>query len=139
MLHFRGMRIAHADGQQQVQKELLRRRFAESLASTQVQTTTSVNATISCLPTPPAQYRHWNRREVEHGGPDVLEMTSTNHSVTTVGDSSVQYPFTSYESGAVGQKPSSGANGSETSFSTSRLGSNWIKGGIDQDSQMSAF
>ena len=135
MLHIRGMHIAHADGQQQVQKELLRRRYAESFASTQVQTTTnsSMNATIACLPTPPAQYRHWSRREVGHEGVDVLEMNSTNHSVTTVGDSSVQYPFVSYGNGAMGKKPSFGANGSETSFGTSRSGSKWNKGGMDQD------
>lgn len=134
MMRFRGMRIAHTDGQQQVQKELLRRRYAESLASTQIQTITndSVNATITCLPTPPAQYRHCNRREVGHGGLDVLEMTSTNYSVTTVGDSAVQYPFARYGSGAIGKEPSFGANGSETSFG-SRSGLNWNKGGIDQD------
>jgi hypothetical protein len=100
MLHLRGMRIAHADGQQQVQKELLRRRYAESLASTQVQTN-STNPIFTCLPVPPPQYRHWNRREMDHRGPDIIEMTSTSHSVTTVGGTSVKYPFSSYQSGDI--------------------------------------
>jgi len=126
MLHLQGMRIAHADGQKQVQKELLRRRCAESMASTQAQITTdsSTNTTTICLPTPPAKYRHWNRREVEYGGLDVLEMTYTNHSVSTVGDSSVKYPFASDGSGHNGKKLSFGADESDTSFGTSRLGPN---------------
>ena len=92
-----------------------------------------MNATLAYLPTPPAQYRHWNSREVEHGGLDVLAMVSTNHSVTTVEDGSVKYPFASYRSGTTGKKPSFGANGSETSFGTSIVGPNWSKGGMDQD------
>jgi len=136
MLHLRGMRIAHADGQQQVQRELLRRRYAESLALAQDQTTTnsSATSTLTYLPTPPAQYRDWNRREREHGGLDVLEMTSTNHSATTVVDRLVEYPFASYyHSGDFGKKPPSGANGSETSIDTSRPGTHWNKRGMDQD------
>jgi len=129
------MRIAHADGQQQVQKELLRRRHAESLAYAQAQTTTnsSANATLTYLPTPPAQYRDWNRREREHGCLDDLEMTSTNYSVTNFGDSSVKYPFASYQSGDIGKKPSFGANRSEESFDTSRMSPDWHKGGMDRD------
>jgi hypothetical protein len=135
MLHLRGMRIAHADGQQQVQKELLRRRYAESLASTQVQTNTntSTNPIFTCLPVPPPQYRHWNRREMEHRGPGIIEMTSTSHSVTTVGDTSVKYPFPSYQGGDIGKKAPLGANGNETSFGTSRLGPSWNQCGIVQD------
>ena len=131
------MRIAHTDGQKQVQKELLRRRYAESLALTQAQTTTnsSANSTLTYLPTPPAQYRHWNRRESEHEGLDVLEMTSTNHSVTTVEDHSVKYPFGSHQSGGIGKNPSFGATGSELSFDTSKPGPNWNKGEMDQDLQ----
>lgn len=112
------MRIAHDAGQQQVQKELLRRRYAESLALAQDQTTTysSANSTLTYLPTPPAQYRDWNRREREHGGLDVLEMPSTNHSV--------KYPFASYQGEDIGKKPSFGANRSETSFDTGTPGPN---------------
>ncbi len=129
------MRIAHIDGQQQVQKELIRRRYAESLALTQAQTTTSssANSTLTYLPTPPAQYRHWNRRLSEHGGHDVLEMTSTNHSVTSVEDRSAKYPFASYQSEDIGKEPSFSATGSEMSFGTSIPGSNWNKGGMDHD------
>ena len=129
------MRIAHTDGQKQVQKELLRRRYAERLALTQAQTTTnsSANSTLTYLPTPPAQYRHWNRRESAQGGLDILEMTSTNHSVTTVEDHSVKYPFSSYQSGDIGKTPSFGATGSEMSFDTSKSGQKWNKGGMDQD------
>lgn len=129
------MRIAHIDGQQQVQKELLRRRYAESLALTQAQTTTnsSVNSTLTYLPTPPAQYRHWTRRESEREGLDVLEMTSTNHSVATVEDHPVKYPFAGYQSGDIGKKPSFSATESEMSFGTSRSGQNWNKGGMDHD------
>lgn len=135
ILHLRGMRIAHTDGQKQVQKELLRRRYAESLALTQAQTTTnsSANSTLTYLPTPPAQYRHWNRRESGQGGLDVLEMTSTDHSVTTVEDHSVKYPFSSYQRGDIGKKPSFGTTESEMSFDTSKPGTNWNKGGMDQD------
>jgi hypothetical protein len=135
MLHLRGMRIAHEDGQQQVQKELFRRRYAESLAHTQDQTTTNIseNSTLTYLPTPPAQYRDWNRREREHGDLDILEMPSTNHSATTVVDRSVKYPFTSYQSGDLGKKPSFGTNGSETSLGTGKQGIDWNKGGMDRD------
>lgn len=126
MLHLRGMHIAHEAGQQQVQKELLRRRYAESLAPAQDQTTTysSANSTLTYLPTPPAQYRDWNRRERERGDLDVLEMPATNHSVTTVVDRPVKYPFTGYQSEDIGKKPSFGANGSETSFDTGTPGPN---------------
>jgi len=135
MLHLQGMRIAHADGQQQVQKELLRRRYAESMASTQAQITTNsiMNTATICLPTPPAKYRHWNRREVEYGGLDALEMTYTNHSVATVRDNPVGYPFAGYGSGDNEKELSFGANESETSFGTSNPGPTWNKGAIGQD------